>query len=153
MMKKDLAAKLENLREYYSELGGYAKYGPEEIKKNRMLRRALERSLEIALECMLDIGEMVISSENLKKPDTYREIIEVLGKEGIIPQDLAERLAPAASLRNVLVHMYSEVDVDRICEFLSGDLQDISLFAKYVAEHAGRKGRRNGKTTQETPKK
>ena len=39
---------------------------------------------------------MVISKEGFRKPEIYKEIIEILGDEGILPEEFAERFAEAA---------------------------------------------------------
>ncbi|HPQ05458.1 MAG TPA: DUF86 domain-containing protein [Methanothermobacter sp.] len=33
------------------------------------------------------------------------EVIEILGEIGILPRDFADKFAPAAGFRNILVHM------------------------------------------------
>jgi len=37
-------------------------------------------------------------------------------KAGLIDADLAARLAPSAAMHNVFVHMYLEVDYDRVAD-------------------------------------
>lgn len=105
----------------------------EQLKKDFTLRGAVERYLELALECVIDIGEMIISAEGLRKPEKYREVIEILGERNIIPKDFAERFAPSAGFRNVLVHMYMRIDINKIFFFLQNNLKDFDVFAKYVA--------------------
>jgi uncharacterized protein YutE (UPF0331/DUF86 family) len=93
-----------------------------------MRRGAVERYIEVALECMIDIGEMIISKEKLKRPDTYRDVFLLLGEQGILPEDFAKDLAPAAGFRNVLVHMYAKIDVNRLFFYLENNLEDIERF-------------------------
>jgi uncharacterized protein YutE (UPF0331/DUF86 family) len=62
-------------------LESYQSRAKEELRENYTLRGAVERYLHLALECTLDIGEMIISKEGLRKPESYREVIEILGKE------------------------------------------------------------------------
>jgi len=72
----------------------------------------------------LDIAEVIISEEGLDKPDDYRGAILTLGRKGIVPAKFAERFAPAASFRNVLVHGYAEVDLGRLHSYLLEELKD-----------------------------
>jgi uncharacterized protein YutE (UPF0331/DUF86 family) len=81
---------------------------------------------------------MIISFEDLKRPDSYREVILTLGREGILPQDFAERFSEAAGLRNALVHMYAEIDVDELYTNLTRNLGDFDSFAKYIAVYLGK---------------
>jgi uncharacterized protein YutE (UPF0331/DUF86 family) len=51
-----------------------------------------------------------------RAPDTYRESFVLAAQAGMIDEKLAAALAPAAGLRNVLVHAYLDVDNDRVAE-------------------------------------
>ncbi|MCL7476306.1 MAG: DUF86 domain-containing protein [ANME-2 cluster archaeon] len=95
----------------------------------------MERYIEVALECMIDIGEMIISKEKLKRPDTYREVFLLLGEYGILPNKFAEDLAPAAGFRNILVHMYAKIDVERVYYYLENKLDDLERFGEYIAQY------------------
>ena len=46
-----------------------------------------------------------------------------------------EKLAPAAGLRNVLVHMYTNIDLEKLYSYLQNDIDDLELFAEYIAKH------------------
>ncbi len=137
-MKDEIVSKLQLLKEYVKFLRSYMKYNPEEIKKDFTLKGAVERYLELSIECCIDIAEMIISFENLKRPDSYREVILTLGREGILPDDFAERFSEAAGLRNALVHMYAEIDVDELYINLTQNLGDFDSFAKYIAVYLGK---------------
>lgn len=104
------------------------------LENDYMLRSSVERNLHIALESMLDIGEMIISKENFEKPESYADVIKILGKEGILPEELAKRLENAARFRNVLVHLYNKIDTDLLYRNLK-NLRDLSEFAKHIAKH------------------
>jgi uncharacterized protein YutE (UPF0331/DUF86 family) len=134
-MIDEINSKLEQLGEYVNILKEYQSYEIEEIRDNRTLRGAVERYMEISLACMIDICEMIISSETLKRPDTYREAILILGQHNILPITFAEKLAPAAGFRNVLVHMYTNIDLEKLYSHLQNDIDDLELFAEYIAKH------------------
>jgi uncharacterized protein YutE (UPF0331/DUF86 family) len=134
-MIKEINFKLEQLGEYVSILREYQQYDIEEIMNNHTLRGAIERYMEVSLACMIDICEMVISIEKLRRPDTYREVILILGQRGILPEDFSRKLAPAAGFRNVLVHMYADIDIGKLYSHLQNDIVDLELFAGYIAKY------------------
>ncbi|NLN44893.1 MAG: DUF86 domain-containing protein [Methanosarcina sp.] len=134
-MIKEINFKLEQLGEYVSTLREYQQYDIEEIRNNRTLRGAIERYMEISLACMIDICEMIISTEKLRRPETYREVILVLGQYNILPEEFAKKLAPAAGFRNILVHMYADIDLGKLYSFLQNDIGDLELFAEYIAKY------------------
>ncbi|VVB54163.1 Uncharacterised protein [uncultured archaeon] len=139
-MKDEIVSKLELLSEYVENLRSYKKYSVEEIRNDFTIRGALERYLELSLECSIDIAEMIISYENLKRPDSYREVILTLGRAGIMPDDFAQKFSNAAGLRNVLVHMYAKIDIDEIYYNLTENLQDFNTFARLIAIYLEKKG-------------
>jgi uncharacterized protein YutE (UPF0331/DUF86 family) len=134
-MNDEIASKLEMLEEYTVILREYQQYDVEDLINDHTLRAAVERYIEVALECMIDIGEMIISREKLKRPDTYRDVFLLLGEHAILPADFAKELAPAAGFRNVLVHMYAKIDVERVFYYLKNNLEDMELFGKYIARY------------------
>jgi uncharacterized protein YutE (UPF0331/DUF86 family) len=134
-MMEEIASKLEMLRKYVGILRSYQKHGIEDLEEDVTLRGAVERYLGVALECALDIGEMIISAERLEKPESYRRVIEILGKEGILPEEFSEKFAPAAGFRNILVHAYADVDIEKLYEFLQNDLEDFDEFSRHIARH------------------
>jgi len=134
-MKNEISSKLERLREYLKILRSYQSHSLKDLKNDITLRGAVERYLEISLESCLDIGEMIISKEKARKPETYREVIEILGEIGVLPEDFVDKFAPAAGFRNILVHMYAEIDIEKVYKYLQNNLDDINNFAKFIAEY------------------
>ena len=134
-MNDEIASKLKILEEYTIILRGYQRHDVEDLILDHTLRGAVERYIEVALECMIDIGEMIISKEKLKRPDTYREVFLLLGEHAILPDDFAKDLALAAGFRNVLVHMYAKIDVERLHYYLENSLDDMERFGEYIAQY------------------
>ena len=65
------------------------------------------------------------------KPRDYYESILRLGELDVLPADFAERLAPIAGFRNILVHEYLTVNWDEVYGNLQR-LDDLYQFAEYV---------------------
>ncbi len=102
-----------------------------EYDSDPLLRDIVERNLEVAIQCCIDICHRVIALQNARKPvDNYEGFI-ILGELGILPADFARQLAPIAGLRNILVHEYLIVDWDQILNHLQ-NLNDLSQFSSYV---------------------
>ena len=90
--------------------------------------------LQLSIECVIDIGEVLISALKLPKPEDVRGVIEILGKNGIIPDEFARSFATVASFRNIIVHEYRKVDLDKVHEHLQSDLDDFDFYAKKIAQ-------------------
>jgi uncharacterized protein YutE (UPF0331/DUF86 family) len=105
------------------------------LEENYEMRSAIERNFQLAIECAIDIGEIIISKEGFERPEDYRSVFLILGRHGVLPKDFAEKLSAATGFRNFLVHMYEEVDLEIIKKFLLENLEDFDLFASYIAEY------------------
>jgi uncharacterized protein YutE (UPF0331/DUF86 family) len=58
----------------------------------------------------------------------------VLGKFQIIPENLARDMSRLASFRNILVHEYTALDVNRVYRILQDDVNTMDSFRKRVKE-------------------
>jgi uncharacterized protein YutE (UPF0331/DUF86 family) len=126
--------KLEKLKKYVGYLKEYQKASIDKLNQDYTLQGAVRCYFQLACECLIDICEIIISSLGLKRPDTARESIEILGKQGILPQEFAEKISPLAGFRNILVHEYAKVDIDELYHHLQNDLKDFSNFSQYIAQ-------------------
>lgn len=57
----------------------------------------------------VDLGEEIISAEDLGTPATYRDIFQILQKNKVIDKDLEKKLSGLVSYRNLLAHEYHGV--------------------------------------------
>lgn len=105
------------------------------LDMNYGLRSAVERNFQLAIESAIDIGEIIISEKGFERPEDYRSVFLILGKQGIIPMDFAEDFSVAAGFRNVLVHIYEEVDSSLLDVFLTERLDDFDRFARHIATY------------------
>ncbi len=134
-MNEQLEEKLEDLRRYSSKLRRYAEYDKEQILEDEEVEATVERYLNLAIEIVVQISQMLISRDNLEKPDTYRGTIEVLGKNEILPRRFAADFAPIAGLRNLLIHRYGTVDAERVVDELQDNVDHFDTFARHIASY------------------
>ena len=66
-------------------------------------------------------------------PDSFLR----LGKRGVIPEDLAEKLASAARLRNLLVHRYWEIVDEKVHASIREGLGDFVEFINRIRGFIG----------------
>lgn len=136
--EQKIARKIKNMQGYVDFLRKQTA-NEKDLLNDYLLKSAIERNLQLAIECALDIGEVIISSENLEKPEDYQSIIIILANAGIIPEKFAMRFKEAAKLRNILVHMYTEVDPALISHILENNLDDFDEYALYIANFLQKK--------------
>ncbi len=97
-------------------------------------RLILERILTQLVDLAVSVNMHIVAALRGNVPDAYGASFRALGEVGVLDPDLARALAPATGLRNVLVHAYVDVDMDR---FVSAVPLARSQFAEYVRQVAG----------------
>ncbi|HAM50811.1 MAG TPA: DUF86 domain-containing protein [Nitrospiraceae bacterium] len=107
----------------------------EELVGNEILLSAVERNFQVAIECVLDIGNHIIAERGFESPKDHEDIIRILGEEVILPSGFADDLKGIAGFRNILVHEYTDVDYKVLHHYLQDRLDDFRSFANYISDY------------------
>jgi len=62
----------------------------DEFASDSYIKDIVERNLEVAAQACIDIANRIISMEQLAKPHDAYGAIDMLGKVGVLPRELAE---------------------------------------------------------------
>lgn len=133
--KERIITRLEMLCEYLNILKECSNEQIERLKEDKIFRGAVERYFQLAVECVIDIGEILISNLKLRKPEDGRDVIDILGEKEIIPDEFAYKFGPITGFRNILVHNYVKIDLELVYKFLKENLKDFDQFAKYISQY------------------
>ena len=123
--------RLEKLSVCLKKLEPFKSKEKDEIIQDPYLQDIIERNLEVSAQSVIDIANRIISIEGLEKPLDYYDAIMRLGEAGILSLKFAEKLAPIAGFRNILVHDYLDINWDEVYHNLH-QLHDITKFMKEV---------------------
>ncbi|TVR51075.1 MAG: DUF86 domain-containing protein [Gemmatimonadales bacterium] len=129
MTKDVLARKLSLLERYLRDLGPHAGRSAQDILEDPY---EVERLLELTVQVAVDIVTHRLA-ERGTVPETYRGSFLEAGRQGLLPEDLAASLADAAGLRNILVHLYEEIDYEIVAASVERALGDFARFARVFA--------------------
>ena len=91
--------------------------------------------LQTMLEAVSDIAMHVVTGTNLGSPNNRHEAIEMLAKNGIIPQELAGKISQAVRMRNIIVHHYPRVNLRTVYDVIQDGLGDIVDFCAEIANY------------------
>jgi uncharacterized protein YutE (UPF0331/DUF86 family) len=105
---------------------------PERISDDLREERFVEHTLQLAIQAALDIGSHIVSDERLGEPETSRDVFRLLGRAGGVPPDLLSRLEQMAGFRNVIVHLYQEVDLGLVRDVVENHLGDLLEFVAAI---------------------
>ena len=131
MTDADLIAKrLAIIETCVSDLRRLAR--PGELAHDIRERRFVEHTLQIAIQAALDVASHVVSDQRLGEPRTNRQLFDLLEGSGWIDRTLAATLGRMVAFRNVLVHGYTDVDLDIVGDILAHRLDDLLLFVERI---------------------
>lgn len=92
------------------------------------------RALELAAQCGLDLAMEIVAKRGLGVPETYRDAFSRLAQAGVITPEQSTAMQGWAGLRNVLAHMYTALDLDRVYDALREDKNVLRRFAGIAAQ-------------------
>ena len=135
--------KIEEIETYLSELTDIIPEDFKEYKKNTLKKAACERYFEKIVEAGVDLAFLFIREKKFKSPEEDKEAFDILAKEKIISEYLAERLKDAKRMRNILAHKYGKVNDKIVFTSVKEELEkDIKEFISKLQEQ---KKSKNGK--------
>jgi uncharacterized protein YutE (UPF0331/DUF86 family) len=126
------AARLRRLEKLVEDLEEIRKEGEEAYLADTRLRMAAERQLELTIQICVDIGTQLVMERSVRAPESYADVFKVMAEADLLPADLADRLGEAARQRNLLVHLYLEIDDHAVFASLES-LDDLRRFGEIVA--------------------
>jgi uncharacterized protein YutE (UPF0331/DUF86 family) len=126
---------IQNMEEALAQLGKYRNISFNEFQKDLSLVWIVEKGLEILIQNLLGIGAHLLASEIKNDWEDYGEVILKLGKHGVIPQEFSDQIKGMAGLRNILIHEYLRIDLNKLFDYLKYRLEDFIQFIRYIREY------------------
>jgi len=126
---------IQNMEEALANLSKYKNISFEEFQKDLSLVWIVEKGLEILIQNLLDIGAHLLASEIKNDWEDYGEVILKLGNHGIVPQEFSDQIKGMAGLRNILIHEYLRIDLNKLFDYLKYRLEDFIQFIRYIREY------------------
>lgn len=97
------------------------------------LRKDTEWSIRYGLmesiQIVIDVSCHLCGKNNLGAPENYSDCVKKSVKFGYIPAELSPKLIAMIGLRNLLIHEYVSIDVERLVSFLN----DLDIFRQFSA--------------------
>lgn len=107
----------------------------EEYFQDLIKRRACEKTVEVAIESLIDAAAMIVSAQRFGLPTSEENILDILVKKRILSRELGEKLKDMKGFRNVLVHRYTHVDDRIVFHNLNNYLNDFYEFKNAVESY------------------
>ncbi|MGQ9628979.1 MAG: type VII toxin-antitoxin system HepT family RNase toxin [bacterium] len=137
---RSIIARLERLDECVTRLKELGRRSLEEYLNDPVVQAATERLFQVGVEACVDIAAHIISAFGLKRPAERKDVFSVLCDSGYLERDLSEIMIKMVKLRNRLVHLYWDVDPEKMYGYLREDVghfERFKAFAVGILEGAG----------------
>ncbi|MDI6451295.1 type VII toxin-antitoxin system HepT family RNase toxin [Anaerobaca lacustris] len=123
-------SKLRFLEQTLADLESWPLGDPAEFAANSLLRRAVERALQLGVESMIDVAERILAAKCLPPADTAAQNLKRLQDLGILKD--ANRYAEMVRFRNFIVHRYEQIDPEIIYGLVKNRLDRFHEFADEI---------------------
>jgi uncharacterized protein YutE (UPF0331/DUF86 family) len=131
--KGRILAKLEEMSRYVEELREMLP-PQEEYHRDLVRRRACEKTVELAIEAVLDAAAILVSSQRFGLPESEESIVDLLVEKGVITQELGRKVKGMKGFGNILVHRYGRKE-RLVYAFLTQNLGDFAEFEAQVKRY------------------
>ncbi|MFB6225902.1 MAG: DUF86 domain-containing protein [Candidatus Paceibacteria bacterium] len=122
----------ENIEEIKKDVSDLSQQ--EFLQQNDKLR-SVKYLLITTAEAVGNVCLHIAAKKFAKNINEIPEVVKFVGKKEVISEDLSEKLAGMARLRNLLVHQYWEIDDEKIYKYASEDLKDLRQFIEEIREY------------------
>jgi uncharacterized protein YutE (UPF0331/DUF86 family) len=130
MVNGMIAQKLQSLDNVLLELRSLGKVTAAQLEKDWRTKRAVERSLQILVEVVIDVCQRLIALAEQSPATTGRDAIERAVKLGVISD--SEAYYKMVQFRNFIVHRYERVDNTILAEMVNRCLPDFEQFRNEI---------------------
>lgn len=108
-------------------------YSLDKFLSNKFDEWALRYGLFESCQLIIDISCKFVADRNLGYPKSYAECVKLLAVNNYIDIELGKRLTGMIGLRNLLVHEYSTIELEKLFQVLN-NLGDIQNFLRAISK-------------------
>lgn len=132
--RERIFTKLDEMIRYVGELQEMLP-DEEEYRHDLIKRRACEKTVEVAIESLINVSAMVVSAQKLGLPSNEENIFDILIENGILTHEFGEKLKDLKGFRNVLIHRYGHVNDEMVYHNVSNYLDDFYKFETSIISY------------------
>jgi uncharacterized protein YutE (UPF0331/DUF86 family) len=92
----------------------------------------VERAFQAAIETCTDIAAHIVSVYQLGHPQESRDVYRFLRDAGYLDEAFAQEMIVLVAFRNRIVHLYWDLDVERLHQYLQEDIPLLRRFRDLV---------------------
>jgi uncharacterized protein YutE (UPF0331/DUF86 family) len=130
---ESILSKLGTMRRLLRELQSMGEFDRRRLESHFSDQLVAERVLTAIVDLAAAINTHVAVVELNEAPHDLKTSFRLASQAGLIDKNLAERLAPSTGLRNVLIHAYMDLDIDKFLETIPMAIDQYGQYIEQVA--------------------
>lgn len=115
---------VKQIRLYYSDT--------QDFSSDYLRQDAIVVNIQRIADLSIDIANYVLKKRKLGLPKSSSESFSLLSEAGIITQDMLLLLKGMVGFRNIIVHQYTQLDIDLMVEVIENHLEMPIEFAQII---------------------
>jgi len=123
------------LEKAVQKLSDYSKISKQEFLENYEKIDTAKYNFIVAIEAIIDICNHLIAERKLGYPQDYADVMRIIGKEVSFPEGFIDKLVQMAKFRNMLVHMYWEIEEEQLYKFITENLDGFEIFESFIRSY------------------
>jgi uncharacterized protein YutE (UPF0331/DUF86 family) len=132
--REKIAGLIRHLRQYTTHLQEIVAQDRQTFLDDPKSIGSARYYLQVSIETCIGIANHIIATERLRAPQDYRDTFAVLNEAGILPDDFTRTMQDLAGLRNLLVHLYWDVDDEMVYDGIRSELGDFETFVGHILD-------------------
>lgn len=129
--------KIGKINEYLRFIRSVEDQCMDRFQTDLLYRGALLHYLYLLTDSCISLGEMIIKHKGLRLPQSYQEVFDILGEQGVLESQFAFDFARIAGFRNFLSHDYEKIDPEYICRNILSKLNDVDNYISQIKAALG----------------
>jgi len=110
----------------------------EEFKSSKLIKNAVYKEVEFAVELLIDICAIINSDLKLGMPEVEDNLLDNLGKNKIFNKETISLIREMKSFRNVLVHKYGDIDDEVSFQTIKEGMKDFKIAGEEIKRVVGK---------------
>jgi uncharacterized protein YutE (UPF0331/DUF86 family) len=128
-MDQVLIEKAQSIERCIAQVRGYYVGHEEEFEADYLRQDAIILNLQRACQQAISLGNRMAKLRRLEIPKEAADVFPLLAGQRLIPRELAGAMAKMVGFRNIAVHEYQEIDLNKVRAIIERHLDELLAFS------------------------
>jgi uncharacterized protein YutE (UPF0331/DUF86 family) len=106
----------------------------EENLKHYTKQDSIILNIQRACQAAIDLAMHIVAERKLGLPQNSRDVFELLANNGVIDNNLSQKLQAMVGFRNIAIHDYQAVNLEIIQVIIEKHLDDLRGFIRIILQ-------------------